>query len=45
MSYKFAAVCIPPLFVKKAKKLTAWFGNKVATVYRFPFGYFAIEAK
>jgi deoxyribose-phosphate aldolase len=41
----FAAVCIPPLFVKKAKELTAGTTVKVATVIGFPFGYSAIEAK
>ena len=44
-NYKFAAVCVPPLFVKKAKKLTAGSEVKVATVIGFPFGYSAIEAK
>jgi deoxyribose-phosphate aldolase len=42
--YNFAAVCVPPLFVKKAKELVK--GDvKVATVIGFPFGYSAIEAK
>ena len=44
-AYQFAAVCIPPLFVKKAKKLVDDSGVKVATVIGFPFGYSAIEAK
>ena len=43
--YGFAAVCVPPLFVKKAKELTAGSNVKVATVIGFPFGYSAIEAK
>src|SRR5664279_32779 len=43
--YQFAAVCIPPLFVKKAKDLVDASGVKVATVIGFPFGYSAIEAK
>ncbi|MBS1916129.1 MAG: deoxyribose-phosphate aldolase [Bacteroidetes bacterium] len=43
--YRFAAVCIPPPFVKEAKKLTQQSGVKVATVIGFPFGYSAIEAK
>jgi deoxyribose-phosphate aldolase len=43
--YGFAAVCIPPLFVKEAKKLTAGTSVKTATVIGFPFGYSAIEAK
>jgi len=43
--YGFAAVCVPPLFVKKAKELTAGSAVKVATVIGFPFGYSAVEAK
>jgi len=43
--YGFAAVCVPPLFVKKAKDFTADSTVKVATVIGFPFGYSAIEAK
>lgn len=43
--YKFAAVCVPPLFVKKAKELTQGTDVKVATVIGFPFGYSATEAK
>lgn len=45
VSYKFAAVCVPPMFVKNAKTLTAGSTVKVATVIGFPFGYNAIEAK
>lgn len=43
--YGFAAVCVPPNFVKKAKALTAGSSVKVATVIGFPFGYSAVEAK
>ena len=43
--YQFAAVCVPPLFVKKAKELLNESTVKVATVIGFPFGYSAIEAK
>jgi deoxyribose-phosphate aldolase len=43
--YQFAAACIPPLFVKKAKELLYGSDVKVATVIGFPFGYNAIEAK
>jgi deoxyribose-phosphate aldolase len=43
--FGFAAVCIPPLFVKKAKEFTNGSNVKVATVIGFPFGYSAIEAK
>lgn len=45
MQYQFAAVCVPPLFVKKAKELVGASAVKVATVIGFPFGYSAIEAK
>jgi deoxyribose-phosphate aldolase len=41
----FAAVCVPPLFVKKAKAYCANSSVKVATVIGFPFGYSAVEAK
>jgi deoxyribose-phosphate aldolase len=43
--YEFAAVCVPPLFVKKSKELLQGSNVKVATVIGFPFGYSAIEAK
>ena len=43
--YQFAAVCVPPLFVKKAKELLNNTNVKIATVIGFPFGYCAIEAK
>lgn len=45
IQYQFAAVCVPPLFVKKAKELVGTSTVKVATVIGFPFGYSAIEAK
>jgi len=45
IQYEFAAVCIPPNFIKKAKELTVNTPVKVATVIGFPFGYSAIEAK
>jgi len=45
VQYGFAAVCIPPLFVKAAKQLLEGSPVKVATVIGFPFGYSAIEAK
>ena len=45
IKYQFAAVCVPPLYVKKAKKLLGDSSIKVATVIGFPFGYAAIEAK
>jgi deoxyribose-phosphate aldolase len=45
IEYDFAAVCVPPLFVKKAKEYCSNSNVKVATVIGFPFGYSAIEAK
>jgi deoxyribose-phosphate aldolase len=43
--YGFAAVCVPPPFVKSAKLLLQNTPVKVATVIGFPFGYSAVEAK
>lgn len=43
--FQFAAVCVPPPFVKKASELLKGSDVKVATVIGFPFGYSAIEAK
>jgi len=43
--YSFAAVCVPPNFVKKAKELLVGSSVKIATVIGFPFGYSAVEAK
>src|SRR5438309_364552 len=45
IQYSFAAVCVPPPFIKKAKELTAGTPVRVATVIGFPFGYSAVEAK
>ncbi|TKK69921.1 deoxyribose-phosphate aldolase [Ilyomonas limi] len=45
IQYSFAAVCVPPPFIKKAKELTAGTLVRVATVIGFPFGYSAVEAK
>lgn len=44
-THRFAAVCVPPLFVKQAKQALEDSSVKVATVIGFPFGYSAIEAK
>ena len=44
-THQFAAVCVPPLFVKQAKQALEGSAVKVATVIGFPFGYSAIEAK
>lgn len=43
--YHFAAVCVPPPFVKKALIFLEGTAVKVGTVIGFPFGYSAIEAK
>lgn len=43
--FGFAAVCVPPPFVKFAANYCAGTNIKVATVIGFPFGYAAIEAK
>lgn len=45
LQYHFAAVCIPPLYVKKVKEIVNNSPLKVATVIGFPFGYSAIESK
>lgn len=45
VEYDFAAVCVPPPFVKIAKTFVGSTTTKVATVTGFPFGYSAIEAK
>jgi len=43
--YDFAAVCVPPNFVKLAKEKLEGSTVQVATVIGFPFGYSATEAK
>ena len=45
IEYDFAAVCVPPLYVKKAAAIVAPSKVNTATVIGFPFGYSAIEAK
>ena len=45
VEYGFAAVCVPPNFVKTAKALVAGSAVKVVTVIGFPFGYSAVESK
>jgi deoxyribose-phosphate aldolase len=45
VGYGFAAVCVPPPFVKRAKALLSPTEIKIATVIGFPFGYSATEAK
>ncbi len=43
--YEFAAVCIPPYFVKKAADFLKKSNVKVATVVGFPLGYTCTSAK
>jgi deoxyribose-phosphate aldolase len=43
--YSFAAVCVPPPFVREAKKYLSASRVKVATVIGFPFGYAVAAAK
>ena len=47
VQYKFAAVCVPPNFVRAARKILDAAASKVqvATVIGFPFGYSNIAAK
>lgn len=45
VKYGFAAVCVPPSFVKRADAILDPSDVKVATVVGFPFGYSATEAK
>ncbi|MBC7905044.1 MAG: deoxyribose-phosphate aldolase, partial [Gemmatimonadaceae bacterium] len=45
VEYGFAAVCIPPPFVKRVATILEPTEIKVATVIGFPFGYSATEAK
>lgn len=42
---KLYGVCIPPLFIKSAKKCIDGSAVKCCTVAGFPFGYSAVEAK
>jgi deoxyribose-phosphate aldolase len=43
--FGFAAVCVPPPFIKRCKTLLSPTAVKVATVIGFPFGYSVVEAK
>lgn len=45
VAYKFRAVCVLPLFVKRTKELLKDSAVKTATIVGFPFGHSAIEAK
>jgi deoxyribose-phosphate aldolase len=45
-NHRFAGVCIPPLFVREARRILGENARiKVATVVGFPMGYSAIPAK
>ncbi len=43
--YSFAAVCVPPFYVKEAHRLLRDVTTKVATVIGFPLGYSSVAAK
>lgn len=45
LEYKFAAVCVPPPFIKISGKFLTGSEVKVATVIGFPFGYSDTSAK
>ena len=45
IEYQFAAVCIPPYYVKDASHLLNGANIKVATVVGFPMGYATTAAK
>ena len=45
LEFEFAAVCVPPMFVKRVKNLLRGGEIKTVTVIGFPFGYCAVEAK
>jgi deoxyribose-phosphate aldolase len=45
VEFGFASVCVPPYFIKEAKKLTGDSKVRVATVIGFPFGYSDHTAK
>ena len=45
VEYAFAAVCIPPPFVKAGREILKGSDIKVATVIGFPFGYSTAAAK
>jgi deoxyribose-phosphate aldolase len=46
MQHKFAAICIPPFFVREARRVLGEYSKvKLATVVAYPMGYSAIAAK
>jgi deoxyribose-phosphate aldolase len=44
-TYNFAAVCVPPCYVKSAKEILADSDVKIATVIGFPLGYSLTDVK
>jgi deoxyribose-phosphate aldolase len=45
ISYKFAAVCVPPFVIKQVVRLLKGTGVKTATVIGFPMGYSSLNSK
>jgi len=45
LDYQFAAVCVPPCYVKIATSILGESAVKIATVIGFPFGYQTAEVK
>lgn len=45
VTYRFAAVCIPPYYVKDAASILQGAAPRLATVVGFPFGYSHFRAK
>ncbi|MCH2043063.1 MAG: deoxyribose-phosphate aldolase [Saprospiraceae bacterium] len=45
INYQFRAVCVPPIFVKRAATLLENNPTKVVSIVGFPMGYSAIAAK
>lgn len=45
LDYQFAAVCVPPCYVKIASSILGESVVKIATVIGFPFGYQTAEVK
>ncbi len=45
LEYGFAAVCVPPFYVKAAKEVLAGTNIKIATVIGFPLGYNTVGTK
>jgi deoxyribose-phosphate aldolase len=45
LRYNFAAVCVPPPMIAKAREFLGTSPVKIATVIGFPFGYSSLSAK